>query len=85
MGLGGAMGGSGGVPPQRCPHPIMQEKLKPAYLEQLPGKLRELSRFLGSQPWFVGGKVGAGGGGGSLGGVRSCADPAAPPPSADLR
>ncbi|XP_052554132.1 glutathione S-transferase 2 isoform X2 [Tympanuchus pallidicinctus] len=33
------------------------EKLKPAYLEQLPGKLRELSRFLGSRPWFVGDKL----------------------------
>ncbi|NXH11998.1 GSTM2 transferase, partial [Bucco capensis] len=33
------------------------EKLKPAYLEQLPGKLRELSRFLGSRQWFVGNKV----------------------------
>ncbi|NWH68190.1 GSTM2 transferase, partial [Geococcyx californianus] len=36
------------------------EKLKPAYLEQLPGKLRELSRFLGSRPWFAGEKVGGG-------------------------
>ncbi|NXL94806.1 GSTM2 transferase, partial [Alectura lathami] len=33
------------------------EKLKPAYLEQLPGKLRELSRFLGSRPWFAGEKI----------------------------
>ncbi|KAM9217362.1 glutathione S-transferase 2-like [Leptosomus discolor] len=33
------------------------EKLKAAYLEQLPGKLRELSRFLGSQTWFVGEKL----------------------------
>ncbi|NXM66549.1 GSTM2 transferase, partial [Serilophus lunatus] len=33
------------------------EKLKPAYLEQLPGKLRELSKFLGSRPWFAGEKV----------------------------
>ncbi|XP_053943535.1 glutathione S-transferase 2-like [Cuculus canorus] len=33
------------------------EKLKPAYLEQLPGKLRELSRFLGSRPWFAGEKL----------------------------
>ncbi|NWR54656.1 GSTM2 transferase, partial [Bucorvus abyssinicus] len=33
------------------------EKLKPAYLEQLPGKLRELSRFLGSRQWFAGEKV----------------------------
>ncbi|KAM6295237.1 glutathione S-transferase 2-like [Aegotheles albertisi] len=33
------------------------EKLKPAFLEQLPGKLRELSRFLGSRPWFAGQKI----------------------------
>ncbi|NXI12343.1 GSTM2 transferase, partial [Irena cyanogastra] len=33
------------------------EKLKPAYLEQLPKKLQELSRFLGSRPWFVGQKL----------------------------
>ncbi|NXS71096.1 GSTM2 transferase, partial [Pandion haliaetus] len=33
------------------------EKLKPAYMEQLPGKLQELSRFLGSRPWFAGEKL----------------------------
>uniref|UniRef100_A0A669QMI3 glutathione transferase n=1 Tax=Phasianus colchicus TaxID=9054 RepID=A0A669QMI3_PHACC len=33
------------------------EKLKPAYLEQLPGKLQQLSRFLGSRQWFVGTKL----------------------------
>uniref|UniRef100_A0A674H6Z0 Glutathione S-transferase n=1 Tax=Taeniopygia guttata TaxID=59729 RepID=A0A674H6Z0_TAEGU len=33
------------------------EKLKPAYLEQLPQKLQELSRFLGSRPWFAGQKI----------------------------
>ncbi|XP_015505858.1 glutathione S-transferase 2 isoform X1 [Parus major] len=33
------------------------EKLKPAYLEQLPKKLQELSRFLGSRPWFAGQKI----------------------------
>ncbi|KAM9255357.1 glutathione S-transferase 2 [Cariama cristata] len=33
------------------------EKLKPGYLEQLPGKLRELSQFLGSRPWFAGEKL----------------------------
>ncbi|NXJ96808.1 GSTM2 transferase, partial [Corythaixoides concolor] len=33
------------------------EKLKPEFLEQLPGKLRELSRFLGSRTWFVGEKL----------------------------
>ncbi|XP_054660004.1 glutathione S-transferase 2 isoform X2 [Grus americana] len=40
---------------QLCYNPDF-EKLKPAYLEQLPGKLRELSRFLGSRPWFAGEK-----------------------------
>ncbi|KAM6044257.1 glutathione S-transferase 2-like [Chlamydotis macqueenii] len=33
------------------------EKLKPAFLEQLPGKLRDLSRFLGSRKWFAGEKL----------------------------
>ncbi|NXK87579.1 GSTM2 transferase, partial [Formicarius rufipectus] len=33
------------------------EKLKPGYLEQLPKKLRELSQFLGSRPWFAGDKL----------------------------
>ncbi|XP_064029939.1 glutathione S-transferase 2-like [Pogoniulus pusillus] len=33
------------------------EKLKPAYLEHLPRKLQELSRFLGSRKWFVGDKL----------------------------
>ncbi|XP_025917248.1 glutathione S-transferase 2-like [Apteryx rowi] len=33
------------------------ELLKPAYLEQLPAKLQELSRFLGARPWFVGDKL----------------------------
>ncbi|XP_071624577.1 glutathione S-transferase 2-like isoform X1 [Heliangelus exortis] len=33
------------------------EKLKAAFLEQLPGKLRELSRFLGSRLWFAGQKL----------------------------
>ncbi|XP_072212172.1 LOW QUALITY PROTEIN: glutathione S-transferase 2-like [Excalfactoria chinensis] len=33
------------------------EKLKPTYLEQLPGKLRQLSRYLGSRHWFVGNKL----------------------------
>uniref|UniRef100_A0A672UXA4 Glutathione S-transferase n=1 Tax=Strigops habroptila TaxID=2489341 RepID=A0A672UXA4_STRHB len=48
------------------------EKLKPGYLEQLPGKLKLFSNFLGDRKWFVGEKVplgprrvamGAGGGG----------------------
>uniref|UniRef100_A0A8C8B1Q3 Glutathione S-transferase n=1 Tax=Otus sunia TaxID=257818 RepID=A0A8C8B1Q3_9STRI len=33
------------------------EKLKAAYLEQVPKKLQELSRFLGSRPWFAGQKL----------------------------
>ncbi|KAM6311272.1 glutathione S-transferase 2-like [Podargus strigoides] len=33
------------------------EKLKPAFLEQLPKKLQELSRFLGSRQWFAGDKI----------------------------
>ncbi|XP_029815657.1 glutathione S-transferase 2-like, partial [Manacus vitellinus] len=33
------------------------EKLKPGYLEQLPKKLQEFSRFLGSRPWFAGDKL----------------------------
>ncbi|XP_061869630.1 glutathione S-transferase 2-like [Colius striatus] len=33
------------------------EKQKPVFLEQMCGKLRELSRFLGSRSWFVGDKL----------------------------
>ncbi|XP_030328872.1 glutathione S-transferase 2-like [Strigops habroptila] len=33
------------------------EKLKSGYLEELPGRLRELSQFLGSRPWFAGEKL----------------------------
>ncbi|NWZ85432.1 GSTM3 transferase, partial [Poecile atricapillus] len=33
------------------------EKLKPGYLEQLPGKLKLFSNFLGDRKWFVGEKV----------------------------
>lgn len=62
-GHGAGTPGAGGALHQLCP-PCAQEKLKPAYLEQLPGKLRELSRFLGSRAWFAGEKVGAGGWGG---------------------
>uniref|UniRef100_A0A8C6ZH50 Glutathione S-transferase n=1 Tax=Nothoprocta perdicaria TaxID=30464 RepID=A0A8C6ZH50_NOTPE len=32
------------------------EKLKPGYLEQLPGKLKLFSSFLGDRKWFVGDK-----------------------------
>lgn len=60
-------GGLGGAAPPSCAHPAVQEKLKPAYLEQLPKKLQELSRFLGSGPWFAGQKVGGGCWGGMLG------------------
>ncbi|XP_035426516.1 glutathione S-transferase 2-like isoform X1 [Cygnus atratus] len=52
--LGGL--GRGGPCTSSAP-PRAQEKLKPAYLEQLPGKLRELSRFLGSRAWFAGEKL----------------------------
>uniref|UniRef100_A0A8D0FYC3 Glutathione S-transferase n=1 Tax=Strix occidentalis caurina TaxID=311401 RepID=A0A8D0FYC3_STROC len=33
------------------------EKLKPGYLEQLPGKLKLFSNFLGDRKWFVGEKA----------------------------
>ncbi|XP_075396406.1 glutathione S-transferase Mu 2-like isoform X2 [Tenrec ecaudatus] len=32
------------------------EKLKPQYLEALPGKIKLYSQFLGKQPWFAGDK-----------------------------
>ena len=39
-------------------HPfLLQEKLKPGYLEQLPGKLKLFSNFLGDRKWFAGEKV----------------------------
>ena len=37
--------------------PSIQEKLKLGYLEQLPGKLRLFSTFLGDRKWFAGEKV----------------------------
>ncbi|XP_009584346.1 PREDICTED: glutathione S-transferase Mu 3-like, partial [Fulmarus glacialis] len=38
-------------------HPFLpQEKLKPGYLEQLPGKLKLFSNFLGDRKWFAGEK-----------------------------
>ncbi|XP_039579753.1 glutathione S-transferase 2-like [Passer montanus] len=55
MPLGSA--GLGGSRPPNCAPPAVQEKLKPAFLEQLPKKLQELSRFLGSRPWFAGQKL----------------------------
>ncbi|KAF7253599.1 Glutathione S-transferase [Varanus komodoensis] len=33
------------------------EKLKPEYMEQLPGKLKQFSQFLGDKKWFVGKKI----------------------------
>ncbi|XP_053248799.1 glutathione S-transferase Mu 1-like isoform X3 [Podarcis raffonei] len=33
------------------------EKLKPEYLEQIPGKLKLLSQFLGDKKWFAGKKI----------------------------
>ncbi|XP_072853586.2 glutathione S-transferase Mu 1-like isoform X4 [Pogona vitticeps] len=33
------------------------EKLKPEYLEELPGKLKLFSQFLGDRKWFAGNKV----------------------------
>lgn len=37
---------------------LSQEKLKPRYLEQLPGQLKQFSLFLGKFSWFAGEKVG---------------------------
>ncbi|NXD15634.1 GSTM5 transferase, partial [Nothocercus nigrocapillus] len=56
------------------------EKLKPGYLEQLPGKLKLFSSFLGDRKWFVGDKVGPAPGGGTEWGVTcGAAHPPAPP------
>nr|XP_020032556.1 glutathione S-transferase Yb-3 isoform X3 [Castor canadensis] len=33
------------------------EKLKPEYLEQLPGMMKLFSEFLGKRPWFAGDKI----------------------------
>ncbi|XP_045147946.1 glutathione S-transferase Mu 1-like [Echinops telfairi] len=33
------------------------EKLKPQYLEALPGKMKLYSQFLGKRPWFAGDKI----------------------------
>ncbi|XP_078248896.1 glutathione S-transferase Mu 1-like isoform X3 [Pogona vitticeps] len=33
------------------------EKLKPEYLEELPGKLKLFSQFLGDRKWFAGNKI----------------------------
>lgn len=50
-------GGGPGCPVSPL-HPfLLQEKLKPGYLEQLPGKLKLFSNFLGDRKWFAGEKV----------------------------
>lgn len=36
---------------------LPQDKLKPQYLEQLPGQLKQFSLFLGKYSWFAGEKV----------------------------
>lgn len=41
-----------------APLTLSQEKLKPQYLEQLPGHLKQFSLFLGKFSWFAGEKVG---------------------------
>ncbi|XP_060629233.1 glutathione S-transferase Mu 1-like [Anolis sagrei] len=33
------------------------ESLKPEFLEELPGKLKQFSQFLGNRKWFVGNKI----------------------------
>ncbi|NXY22761.1 GSTM3 transferase, partial [Atrichornis clamosus] len=48
------------------------EKLKPGYLEQLPGKLKLFSNFLGDRKWFAGEKVQLGTPGQSGGLGRGC-------------
>ncbi|KAF7484883.1 glutathione S-transferase Mu 3 [Marmota monax] len=37
--------------------PLFQEKMKPQYLEQLPGQLKLFSLFLGKYSWFAGEKL----------------------------
>ncbi|NWY03237.1 GSTM5 transferase, partial [Nothoprocta ornata] len=54
------------------------EKLKPGYLEQLPGKLKLFSSFLGDRKWFVGDKVGCRPGGARGGHPQPCSPPAPP-------
>lgn len=52
--------GDQGAPPHPFHTSLLQEKLKPGYLEQLPGKLKLFSNFLGDRKWFAGEKVPAG-------------------------
>lgn len=35
-----------------------QDRLKPGYLQELPGKLKQFADFLGDRKWFAGDKVG---------------------------
>lgn len=57
---GSCCGGSvAPVVPSLTPCLALQEKLRPGYLEQLPGKLKLFSDFLGSRKWFAGEKVAA--------------------------
>lgn len=51
------MGGCSPGLPILTPFLPPQEKLKPGYLEQLPGKLKLFSNFLGDRKWFAGQKV----------------------------
>lgn len=53
---GAPQGGELGLPILTPPF-LPQEKLKPGYLEQLPGKLKLFSNFLGDRKWFAGEKV----------------------------
>lgn len=53
---GAPQGGWLGLP-MLTPSLLPQEKLKPGYLEQLPGKLKLFSNFLGDRKWFAGEKV----------------------------
>uniref|UniRef100_A0A8C2RJ88 glutathione transferase n=1 Tax=Capra hircus TaxID=9925 RepID=A0A8C2RJ88_CAPHI len=36
---------------------VSQEKLKPQYLTEIPGKMKLYSEFLGRRPWFAGDKL----------------------------
>lgn len=58
---------------------LLQEKLKPGYLEQLPGKLKLFSNFLGDRKWFAGEKVQVGPGEGLGGAGRGFVLTVSPP------
>ncbi|GAB5575342.1 glutathione S-transferase P isoform X1 [Prionailurus iriomotensis] len=36
---------------------VPQERLKPVYLESIPGEMKLYSQFLGKRPWFAGEKI----------------------------